>query len=111
MGGVRVNKPGFIDYLLAGFAGGAKGVQTGLEAKQQKKSQAAIQKALEDYRKATLNIQQQRIDIGQEQFDIEQVTRTKEFEATRTLQKALGMTFPQRKTLKRIEKGYNLSSK
>lgn len=102
---VKVSKPGGWDYLLAAFAGGAKGVQTGLQTKQEREQAAAVQKALTDYRTATVDIAQQRIDIGQEQFDIEQATRAKEFEATQTLQRALGMTFPQRRTLARIQKG------
>ncbi len=63
---VNVRREGILDYILAGGAGIAKGVQTGLEQRKEAERKAAVQKALDDYRTATLGIQERGLDIEEE---------------------------------------------
>ena len=61
--GVNTRREGVLDFLLAGFAGGATGVSRGLQTRQARKEREAAAKAQADFRRLTLSLQKQGIDI------------------------------------------------
>jgi len=115
--GIKVNKPGVLDYLLSGFAGAATGAQKGIQTRQAGQAQARAQTALEDFQTRQLDIKEDALALDRLQgqqaqgFRMAQLLETragrkaseKQAEATRALQKALGLTFPQRKELKELD--------
>lgn len=112
MGGVRINKPGLIDFLLSGFAGGATGVQKGLSARQQREATQKQQDILNQFRERELTQEEQDAE-ALKRFRMQQIGvqglqllfGKQSAKAQRELQKELGTTFDQKKILEQIRKG------
>ena len=61
---IQSSKEGPIDYILAGLAGAAGGIEKGLATRQSRMEREAAAKAAADFRKQELSLRQQGIDIS-----------------------------------------------
>lgn len=102
--GRAIGQEGPIDFILAGLKGATGGVSKGLTARQARLERQAAAKTLAEFRRTTLALQEQGIDIQkleQESLDRFRDAQIAEREAAR-LAAVPPLTFEQRKELKGI---------